>query len=202
MDEVEIIEGFPNYRVFKNGLVQSNWKGIGTHRKQDSEEWSNLNPHTSKWGSLVVNLSRGGNKNSKHRRVGILVTTAFLGPCPHRRYLKFKDGDKSNCKLENLSWEKKPDGPQSISIFVDPKVKEELKLRATQDHRPLKRYIEHLLMGLSVKVYELPTSPGDKKIIVIHIDRGEPLERLNKIAIKNGVNRSKFITEYLSFHVA
>jgi hypothetical protein len=42
--------------------------------------------------------------SQRHAALHVLVLEAFVGPCPPGHETKFKDGDRTNCTLENLAW--------------------------------------------------------------------------------------------------
>lgn len=62
---------------------------------------------TEKGGYCRVNLSRDG--HAKHRMVHILVTMAFVGPCPAGYEHNHKSGDKSDNSVANLEFLTKSD---------------------------------------------------------------------------------------------
>lgn len=63
-------------------------------------------------GYLMVTLS----KNGEHvtHRVHILVLTAFRGVCPFGKEGAHDDGDKDNCRLDNLFWKTRSENIRDI----------------------------------------------------------------------------------------
>lgn len=53
-------------------------------------------------GYLAVSLCR--NDRSVSRPVHVLVAAAFLGPRPEGQQVRHLDGDKNNCRVENLAY--------------------------------------------------------------------------------------------------
>jgi hypothetical protein len=96
------IDGFPGYRVSRDGEVQSRWLRAGRHSRL-TDAWLPLKPIRRVWGHLKVNLSRGGRKYQ--RLVHRLVLAAFVGPCPEGLVCCHGDGDPANNRVENLRWD-------------------------------------------------------------------------------------------------
>lgn len=61
-----------------------------------------IRPRRDPNGYLMVTLSNGG-RHTTHR-IHVLVLEAFRGPRPKEREGAHDDGDKENCRLENLLW--------------------------------------------------------------------------------------------------
>jgi hypothetical protein len=99
-DQFRTIEGYPAYRVSRDGDVQSRWSR--TVYKRLTETWLPLKP-IHRGGYLTVNLSDGLKKtcHSVHR----LVLEAFVGPRPVGLICCHNDGDPSNNRVENLRWD-------------------------------------------------------------------------------------------------
>ena len=53
-------------------------------------------------GYMVVGLYKDGKK--KHKHVHRLAAITFLPNPMMNEYVKFKDGDVTNCKIDNLIW--------------------------------------------------------------------------------------------------
>lgn len=90
---------------------------------RSAEEWRRIPGHLSYW---VSNRGRVRHKNKilagrtseihGHHCVVVegtvrysarLVLSAFVGPCPAGLFASFKDGDKTNVDLSNLTWGKR-----------------------------------------------------------------------------------------------
>lgn len=102
MDEhYRSIEGFPGYRVSRNGEVQSCRSRAA--RKKLADSWSLLKPIPRRGGYLTVNL--GGGPRKVARYIHHLVLEAFVGPRPPGLICCHNDGDRTNNRLENLRWD-------------------------------------------------------------------------------------------------
>ena len=100
-DTFRPIEGFPGYRVNREGVVQSR-RGRGS-RNRTTENWAALKPIPRRRGYLTVNLSDGGRKVARY--VHRLVLEAFVGPCPRGSVGCHGDGNPANNRLGNLRWD-------------------------------------------------------------------------------------------------
>lgn len=102
----KMIDGFPAYRVGDDGSVWSRWLRIGLGdgggtRMVIGDEWFRMETKpSSKYQK--VGLRHGG--KVKYFSVHVLVATAFIGPCPEGMECAHKDGDKMNCRADNLEW--------------------------------------------------------------------------------------------------
>jgi len=99
-DHFRTIEGFPGYRVSRDGEVRSCWsRGF---RRTLTDTWQALKP-IRRGRYLTVNLSDGGRKVA--RFVHRLVLEAFVGPRPEGMVCCHDDGDPANNRVENLRWD-------------------------------------------------------------------------------------------------
>jgi hypothetical protein len=71
-------------------------------RIRDTDGGKLRRPTTTLHGELVVNVKLSGKWSV--RLVRSLVALAYLGPKPNRHMLVHKDGDRSNCAVENLMY--------------------------------------------------------------------------------------------------
>jgi hypothetical protein len=87
-----VIEGFPKYRVGRDGSVWSRHRG----------HWRRLRVFESGSGYPAVSLCRGGKQwqTNIHR----LVLTAFVSQCPDGHECRHLDGNPRNNRVENLAW--------------------------------------------------------------------------------------------------
>ncbi len=93
------IDGYPAYRVSRDGEVESCWSR--TVHKRLTSTCLPLKPvHRGRY--LTVNLSDGVKK--KRRYIHRLVLAAFVGPCPEGMVCRHLDGNPSNNRVENLAW--------------------------------------------------------------------------------------------------
>lgn len=86
--EYRILENFPDYRVNRNGVVQSSKSGSWRELKQ-----------TKRNGYLKVNLCDGGKVHSIN--VNNIVGDAFIGRVPGQIY-NHKNGNKTDNRVANL----------------------------------------------------------------------------------------------------
>lgn len=101
--EWRYILGFPGYRVSNNGDVESCWEQYGLGNLVIGVAWHRLIGRPIPTGYLRVTLCRDGKRHDRY--IHRLVLEAFVGPCPKGMQCRhFPDPDKSNNKLENLSW--------------------------------------------------------------------------------------------------
>ncbi len=99
-DPFPIIEGYPGYRINRDGEVQSRWsRGV---RKTLTETWLPLKP-IPRGRYVTVNLSDGTRKSGHY--IHRLVLEAFVGPCPEGMVCCHNDGDAENNQVENLRWD-------------------------------------------------------------------------------------------------
>jgi hypothetical protein len=101
MDEqFRIIEGYPGYRVDREGQIESRWGRTRYWTLTDT--WHPLKP-IRHGRYLIVNLSDGTRKVSHlvHR----VVLTAFVGPAPPGLVCCHNDGNPVNNRIENLRWD-------------------------------------------------------------------------------------------------
>ncbi len=61
-----------------------------------------LKPYLNQSGCMVVKLYKNG--ESRPKKVHRLVAITFLKNTLNYKMVRFKDGDKTNAKLENLKW--------------------------------------------------------------------------------------------------
>lgn len=94
--EYRPIEGFPGYRIGRDGSVWSQKKG----------PWKKLLTHKSNFGHIFVSL-RNQHGECKSPFVHRLLLEAFVGPCPAGMECCHGDGNPSNNALSNLRWDTK-----------------------------------------------------------------------------------------------
>lgn len=88
--EWKIIDGFPNYEISRNCVIRN--RETGRIKKQC----------LGKRGYLVVSLYKEG--KCCLRTVHTLMARAFIANPYGLKVVNHKDGDKTNCSLENLEW--------------------------------------------------------------------------------------------------
>lgn len=106
--ESRSVPGFPGYRVWNDGVVES-----CLVRKSDgyrlwfvaTDRWRHLRPETMKRGEKMAHLFNPGDGVGRTRRlVHHLVLEAFVGPRPEGEQCAHLDGNPSNNCVENLAW--------------------------------------------------------------------------------------------------
>ena len=94
------IQGFPNYRINKQGQVFSNYK-YKTNIPCDT--WREVKPVLDKGvGYYLVTLSNQGKKSNKH--IHRLLATHFIPNPLNKKQVNHIDGNKQNNDLNNLEW--------------------------------------------------------------------------------------------------
>lgn len=93
------VPDWPNYAVDETGQAWSNLVP-GTRGKRTGD-WHLLKPVLRK-GYLTLTLCGGG----RRRLAGVhqLVLEAFVGPCPQGMECRHLDGNRTNNRLDNLTW--------------------------------------------------------------------------------------------------
>lgn len=102
------VKGFPGYRVWADGRVQSCWrfKGGGLGRTPEwylSEEWKTLKPDPDKRGRKRVTVRFG--RRSVKLRVSRVVIESFVGPAPAGMECCHENGNETDDRLSNLRWD-------------------------------------------------------------------------------------------------
>ena len=100
-DTYRQIEGFPAYRVSRDGEVQTCWSR--TVHKTRTENWRTLKP-VRRGPYLTVNLGNGSKKKVA-RTIHRLVLEAFVGPRPAGCVCCHNDGNPTNNAVSNLRWD-------------------------------------------------------------------------------------------------
>lgn len=102
LTEYRPIPNYPGYRVGSDGSVWT-CKKRGTaaiwHR---SDTWTKLRPKVERSGYLRLTLRTDGQPATLS--VHQLVLAAFKGPCPEGLQSRHLDGNKLNCRLDNLAY--------------------------------------------------------------------------------------------------
>lgn len=102
--EYRDIPGFPGYRVGSDGSVWFRWITCRSGRRL-TNNWKRMKLTPGSKGYLRVNLTPESGGRYQTFRVHRLVLEAFVGPCPDGMECRhFPDTDKTNNRLENLSW--------------------------------------------------------------------------------------------------
>ena len=108
---IKYIPGSAGYYITRNGIVLKLDDPI-------TRTMSVKSPTVRKDGYLIIHLimeetkyyeSLGRTittKSSKHFYISKLVAEAFIGPKPEGWYIKYKDGIKTHCNVDNLEYVK------------------------------------------------------------------------------------------------
>lgn len=88
-DDAKQIPGFSRYFITKDGTLFNEWGLLLRHQ---------LTVH----GYRNVNLQPDGDIGRKNMRVHRLVVMTWIGPIPDGMQVNHLDGDKQNCRVENL----------------------------------------------------------------------------------------------------
>jgi hypothetical protein len=95
LSRAKVFESYPGYRFRETGVVESKRKG----------EWKVLPGHRRKDGYVGFRL-RDESGRYRYRYLHNLVMMAFRGPTPAGKEVCFRNGDRSDCRLENLHFSK------------------------------------------------------------------------------------------------
>lgn len=102
LDEIRQVEGFPGYKIDKEGNVYSAWKRGGVTFLGD--KWRVLKPTTkNRYGHLRITLSRDGKPHCF--AVQRIVAQAFLPNPTNLPCVCHNDGDPANNNISNLRWD-------------------------------------------------------------------------------------------------
>jgi hypothetical protein len=98
--------GYPSntYRISDQGRVQSQARAI--HRKDGtllSIQEKILKPAVTGRGELQVVLALDPRRHRTHK-IHTLVLTAFVGPRPKGKETVWINGNRQDCRLQNLKW--------------------------------------------------------------------------------------------------
>jgi hypothetical protein len=78
-----------------------------TSHSEDEGEWVQVPAVVDADGNKVVTLHDDRGRPAT-RQLAEVVLEAFVGPRPPGHVIRFKDGDRLNCKLANLEWAPAP----------------------------------------------------------------------------------------------
>lgn len=102
----EIWKAIPNwegmYEVSDQGRVKSLARAVTKGSGSRKICTRILSLSVKKTGYVQVNLSRNGRDHLFH--VHRLVTLAFIGPCPEGQEVRHLDTDRTNNRLDNLTY--------------------------------------------------------------------------------------------------
>ncbi len=105
--ELRDVSGFPAYAVGSAGEVFSRWLRLPLGGGQKGfkvvlgNTWTRMRPSLAA-GYRRVSLYRDG-ESSPHN-VCVLVLTAFVGPCPTGQEARHGNGNRTDDRIDNLSW--------------------------------------------------------------------------------------------------
>lgn len=102
MTEFKEVPGYPEYRVSKDGQIQSRWRR-GNSKTPKSAEWNSLKCRKDEKGYLTVALCDGVSKPKTFRLHRIIAIT-YLGYPPKNACVRHLDGNPENNMLENLAY--------------------------------------------------------------------------------------------------
>jgi hypothetical protein len=109
-DVVDIM-GFPGYRIDREG---GSWSCRIPKSGKLGSRWKRLKGTVDSTGYLSIHLRRDGKTIKKNLHV--LVLEAFVGPRPPGMQACHKDGNRTNCRLDNLRWDT-PSGNEADKIL-------------------------------------------------------------------------------------
>ena len=96
----KLIQGFPNYRVREDGVIESCYK-FKTNIPPDV--WREVKPvYDKSCGYLIVTLCHEGVR--KNKRVHRLIAESFIPNPQNKAHVNHIDGNKLNNTITNLEW--------------------------------------------------------------------------------------------------
>ena len=96
----KLIQGFPNYRVREDGVIESCYK-FKTNIPTDV--WREVKPvYDKSCGYLIVTLCHEGVR--KNKRVHRLIAESFIPNPQNKAHVNHIDGNKLNNTITNLEW--------------------------------------------------------------------------------------------------
>lgn len=105
MSETAIFEEWRKIRLFEGFAGASEFEVSDYGRLKHNGQV--VAPIINKRG-YSVDFCKGGHRES----LGRLVLLTFEGECPEGLHLVYRDGNKHNCRLGNLLWGSRSDGPK------------------------------------------------------------------------------------------
>lgn len=98
---MKIIPEFPNYRIYENGVIESNFK----HKTNiPCDTWRQVKPIFDKsCGYFIVTLCSGTGVR-KNKRVHRLLCEAFIPNPENKKHVNHKNGNKLDNDITNLEW--------------------------------------------------------------------------------------------------
>lgn len=86
------VKGYSGYRVKENGVLESRRRG----------DWEPLRGHRRKRGGHVGYRLRADSGGYRSWYLHAFVMMAFRGPTPEGKEVCFRNGERDDCRLENL----------------------------------------------------------------------------------------------------
>lgn len=102
------VPGFPSFRVSAAGTVWGLFRGRWRRRRGGI-----VSSNGVKYRCVILKMDDG-----KDLRVPVhkLVLLAFHGPRPAGQVARWRDGDRLNCRADNLSWGPRPRGAEAGAL--------------------------------------------------------------------------------------
>lgn len=98
---MKLIKDFPNYRIYPNGIIESNFK---YKTNIPCNTWREVKQvYDKSCGYMIVTLCSGSGVR-KNKRVHRLLCEAYLPNPTKRTQVNHIDGNKLNNTLTNLEW--------------------------------------------------------------------------------------------------
>lgn len=103
-EEFKVVPNFAGYCASRGGRLFSSLRGTWRPVKPFAAKGKSRRPHlwVTLWFDAVVNGEAV--RVRKPRRLDALVAAAFLGPRPPGMMVQHIDGNKRNCKVDNLKY--------------------------------------------------------------------------------------------------
>ena len=105
--EIKDIEGDDKYKIYGDGYFVSNFGNVESYRK--NKDGRPMVIQYTTWGDAKISMtkigpSEPGEPKGKNFYIKRLVADAFLPNPQGFHFVKTIDGNKKNCRVDNLQW--------------------------------------------------------------------------------------------------
>ena len=118
MTDYRLIPGYPGYSSGTDGSIWSHWLQIDGVWQISDRLIRRLREYPTDQGYLRVRLVVNGKRLTQ--RVHRLVLLTFIGPCPPGQETRHSNHDRSDNRLDNISWDTHEQNIQDREAVKDP----------------------------------------------------------------------------------